>query len=78
MPKAVIHQETAAWLGVGLDVQQILAAAGPAAADRLLAITSENRAHALLSVSLDRWVLTDAGFLLADGIAADLMAALDP
>ena len=25
----------------------------------------------------DRWMLTDSGFLLADGIAADFMSALD-
>ncbi|MEX2219786.1 MAG: radical SAM family heme chaperone HemW [Phycisphaerales bacterium] len=44
---------------------------------RLLAAVSTHAARGHLQPSPGRWRLTDAGFLFADGIAADLMAALD-
>lgn len=61
----------------GLDVNSILAAASPTAAERLLRTASRYGGSGHLLESPSRWRLTDSGFLIADGIAADLMAALD-
>ncbi len=60
----------------GLDAHEVLDAAGDAA-PRLLAAAREFASRGQLAVSDSRWVLTDAGFLVADSIAADLMTTLD-
>lgn len=68
-------------LAEGLDSATVLdraAALHPAAAGRLTDCITQARARGHIAPSPDRWVLTDAGFLLADAIAGDLMAALDP
>jgi len=71
-------------LAEGLDVDSVLVLAASLAGandpivDKLNACAALYRGRGLLSPSPTRWVLTDAGFLLADGIAADFMAALDP
>jgi oxygen-independent coproporphyrinogen-3 oxidase len=60
----------------GLDVEEIVAAArrnGP----RLRTLADRAIDHGLLVASDNRWQLTDAGFLVADTIAADFMGALD-
>jgi len=58
--------------------ETILSAEFPTrAADRLRARVRAHVERAHMTDSDGRWRLTDAGFLLADGIAGDLMAALD-
>ena len=60
----------------GTDLLAQLATLDPIAAERLdtETITAEN--SGLLNRSGGRWRLTDAGIIFADGIAADLMAAV--
>lgn len=64
----------------GLDTTDLLeqarAAAGDQAPDRLTKAAAEAEQQGWLEVSPDRWRLTDAGFLFADRVARDLMAAL--
>jgi oxygen-independent coproporphyrinogen-3 oxidase len=59
----------------GVDSTEILSAAGNAAA-RLQAVAANAVSKGLIADDASRWILTDAGFLVADSIAADLMAAL--
>lgn len=75
-PKRALSERimTGLRLAEGLDCREILAGhAGP----RLESIAHAAAARGHLTLSPGRWTLTDAGFLLADAIAADLMAALD-
>ncbi len=60
----------------GVDSTEILSAAGEAA-PRLQAVAAKAVSDkGLIANHPSRWILTDAGFLVADSIAADLMAAL--
>jgi oxygen-independent coproporphyrinogen-3 oxidase len=59
----------------GLDAPSLLEAAG-ASAPRLCACARGFEARDLLKTTDARWALTDAGFLFADTVAAELMAAL--
>lgn len=66
-------------LAEGLETGPILAALDAPHATgsaRLLRAVEAHRARAHLVSDSGRWRLTDAGFLFADGIAADLMAAV--
>jgi oxygen-independent coproporphyrinogen-3 oxidase len=68
-------------LAEGLDSAALLADAAtidPAAPARLrgLAAANADRGLLLIDPASGRWRLTDSGFLLADGIAADFMAAI--
>ncbi|HED53219.1 MAG TPA: radical SAM family heme chaperone HemW [Phycisphaerales bacterium] len=80
-PRRLIREKimTGLRLSEGIDAGDLLAQLAtldPEAADSLEseAITVEN--SGLLSRSGGRWRLTDAGIIFADGIAADLMAAV--
>lgn len=67
-------------LGEGLDSRPVLEAAerlDPNAPARLGGVARRNADNALLADSDDRWILTDEGFLLADGIVLEFMEALD-
>lgn len=66
-------------LSEGLSAGALLAdldAVSPNAATALLAAAERVRDHGHLVLSAERWTLTDAGFLLADGIAGELMHAI--
>jgi oxygen-independent coproporphyrinogen-3 oxidase len=69
-------------LAEGLDSPRLLTDARAACGERSAsALRSSARAHELkgdLSTASGRWRLTDSGFLLADGIAGDLMSILMP
>jgi len=72
---------TALRLAEGLDAAEILRDAAlvePAAAVRLRRAALKGVGEGLIGADLSRWRLTDAGFLLADGVALELMTALDP
>jgi oxygen-independent coproporphyrinogen III oxidase len=67
-------------LGEGLDAARTLDAAErleAGAAEQLRRAVARQAAQGLLLESAGRWVLTDAGFMLADRVAVELMAALD-
>jgi oxygen-independent coproporphyrinogen-3 oxidase len=67
-------------LAEGLCADSILAQAAalePGAEVRLRTEVARHQSQGLMSESAGRWVLTDAGFMLADGITVDLLAALD-
>ncbi len=67
-------------LAEGLPAESIMLAArsvgGEAARSEVVRIAAAAARRGLLIESGGRWRLTDAGFLLADGIAADLMGAV--
>ncbi|MEM8757887.1 MAG: radical SAM family heme chaperone HemW [Planctomycetota bacterium] len=66
-------------LAEGLDAERMLQACEAAAPDRsgeLLAQVNAASDRGWLETSAGRWILTDRGVLLADGIAAELMAAV--
>lgn len=69
-------------LAEGLDSARLLTDAQATCGEKVVsALQWSARAHELngnLSTGSCRWRLTDAGFLLADGIAGDLMAASMP
>lgn len=68
-------------LSEGLDRAALRARAEaiePAAVDRLDRALAGHDSHGWISDDADRLRLTDAGFLFADRVAADLMACLDP
>lgn len=61
----------------GVDAARALSDAAPLGADRALAEAARGAREAgWLSQREDRWSLTDAGFLFADRVAADLIGAL--
>lgn len=67
-------------LAEGLEAEAILATAAdlhPTLPARLARATERKIGEGLMACSSGRWRLTDAGFLLADGIAGDLMEVLD-
>lgn len=67
-------------LAEGLDAPAVLAEAaglGSAAADRLADAVSVHVREGRVIEASGRWLLTDAGYLMADGVASDLMATLD-
>jgi len=60
----------------GLDIAAMLAdaeAASPGAAERLDARVARFAGEGLIGTTNGRWMLTDAGFLVADFVAAELM-----
>jgi oxygen-independent coproporphyrinogen-3 oxidase len=64
-------------LSEGVDARALLARAERfACAARLQHRAEFQRDRGLLTITDQRWTLTDDGFLFADGIAADLMAAI--
>lgn len=70
-------------LAAGLDGGAILAAAGrfdPSAPSRLARVVERQAERGMLRVEggagAEVWVLTDAGYLIADGIAAELMGSI--
>ena len=67
-------------LAEGLSIvgitQRVRSVVGPEAESSLRAAVETWRAQGQLETSGGRWRLTDAGFLLADRVAADLMAAV--
>jgi oxygen-independent coproporphyrinogen-3 oxidase len=68
-------------LSEGLPAETIAATAAEfdeGAPVRLRKVAARNAENGLLRRSSDRWILTDEGFLLADGIALEFMEALDP
>ena len=63
----------------GLDAAATLEAAGTINAETptaLSLIAANHTNHGHLEPRADRWILTESGMLLADGIAAELMAAI--
>jgi oxygen-independent coproporphyrinogen-3 oxidase len=60
----------------GLDETTLLADAGPSA-PRLCASARAFESRGLMTLTDSRWRLTDAGFLVADSITSELMAAMD-
>jgi oxygen-independent coproporphyrinogen-3 oxidase len=67
-------------LAEGLDAPAVLAEAadlGSAVADRLADVVSSHVRGGRLVEASGRWLLTDAGYLMADGVASDLMATLN-
>lgn len=61
----------------GLDARRTLAdAAALRAADELAAAAESARGAGWLTVTDDRWTLTDPGFLFADRVATDLIGAV--
>lgn len=68
-------------LAEGLDARSILGKADPEAAERMEHLVNGYLAKGLMGPQPDslaaRWTLTDEGFLFADGIASELMAALE-
>lgn len=60
----------------GLDSRSLLADAGDMTGARLGRCARKHEAGGLLSITESRWMLTDRGFLHADAIAAEMMAAL--
>lgn len=68
-------------LNEGLHTESIQARADqldPGAADRLAKEFERQVSSGVVEQRSGRWTLTPSGLLLADGIAADLMAVLDP
>ena len=72
------------WTGLrlreGLDSEAILKCARALSADagkRLATAVAEARDEGMLTDTGGRWVLTERGMLLADGIVVDFMAALE-
>jgi len=63
-------------LAEGLDSADLLGRAGPDVSDVLRRIAADHERAGRIEVGV-RWRLTGAGFLFADGIAADFMAAID-
>ena len=63
----------------GLDAEELLARAESLGTDAPGRLNDAARVHEQLGrITIgDRWRLTESGFLFADGIAGDLMAALD-
>lgn len=66
----------------GLDAETLLADVRALAPQKEIELRTaaerwRNSGHLGHSSSPERWVLTDAGFLIADAIAADLMACVD-
>lgn len=61
----------------GLDARRTMAeAAALHAGDEVAAAAESARRAGWLTVTDDRWILTDAGFLFADRVAADLIGAV--
>lgn len=67
------------WLGLrlaeGVDEQAMLAQAGRTA--RVRHVLDSALRRGLIRVEHGRWILTDAGVLLADSVASEFMAAID-
>jgi coproporphyrinogen III oxidase-like Fe-S oxidoreductase len=66
-------------LAEGLDSPAILAmaaAVNPDAPSRLHDAVAALVRRRLLQAAADRWTLTDTGFLMTDGVAAELMACI--
>lgn len=60
----------------GEDHTQDTRPSGPSRSARLRSVIAGLEARGLLRVESGRWILTDDGILLADGIASDLMAVI--
>jgi oxygen-independent coproporphyrinogen-3 oxidase len=60
----------------GVPVRQLIGSLDGPVRERVAEIACKHAGRGLLVMGEDTWTLTDAGFLLADGIASELMRAI--